>query len=119
MYTMQQILNKVRRDDGAALSTVESVTQALNAVYDDVNDALRITGISGGSVVSAYASALVWVSGAMVIPAAIHGQGATQARCVCVQDSTLDIVLIDVHIAANGDVTLTTETEFSGFVIIQ
>jgi len=45
MYTIQEILNKIRIDeDGKALSVLETEQQAFNAVFDSEKNALRVSG---------------------------------------------------------------------------
>jgi hypothetical protein len=49
MYTIQQILNRVRIDEnGQALSVLETEQQSFNAVFDSEQNALRVSGGSSG-----------------------------------------------------------------------
>lgn len=50
MYTVQQILNKVRIDEnGETLNVLETEQQAFNAVFDSEKNALRVSGASSAS----------------------------------------------------------------------
>ena len=54
MLSTQQILNNIRLDeDGNSIAAVESSQQALNAVYDAEQHALRIKNIGGAAVIHA------------------------------------------------------------------
>jgi hypothetical protein len=58
LYSTQQILNRVRRDEnGDAINVLESEQQAFNAVFDPATNALRVTGLGSYLLTFAYGDA--------------------------------------------------------------